>query len=150
MTEINSLVDLVGLGRPAVAVGQIVRITPEDLPIVDYPGNQGGPVQARIAVEPPLDRVFGWPPVLLAFENGDPVRPIIVGFVREKVKASALLSKSRRVRKLVFDAEEEILLRCGKSSVLLRRDGRIVIKGGDVVSRASGTNKVQGGAVRLN
>ncbi|MCC6418741.1 MAG: hypothetical protein IT429_10940, partial [Gemmataceae bacterium] len=49
-----------------------------------------------------------------------------------------------------FDAKEEIVLRCGKSSITLRKDGKVVVLGAEVVSRASGTNKIKGAAVRIN
>jgi hypothetical protein len=150
MTETSSVVDFIGVATSAMALGHIVRITPEDIPVVDYYGNPTGPLEARIATDPPAECSGNWPPVLLAFENGDPTLPVIVGFVRRTMKAGPRQWESRRVRKLVLGAEEEILLRCGKSSVLLRRDGKIVIKGGDILSRASGTNKVQGGTIRLN
>jgi Domain of unknown function (DUF6484) len=146
MTSIKSTRQVFRIGSPGVVVASIMGITPEDIPIVDYPGNPAGPMEARVATDLPSCHPDDWPPVLLAFENGDPLLPIVVGLVRRSVKPKP----AAPVRKLLFDAEEEVLLQCGKSSILLRRDGKIVIKGGNIVSRASGTNKVQGGAVRLN
>jgi hypothetical protein len=150
MARYNTVLDPSGLEAALFAVGRIVQITPEGVLVVDFPGNAAGPIEARVSIEPPEDPSDEWPPVLLAFENGDPLLPIVIGFVRRKMRATSAREGKRRVRKLVFDAEEEVVLQCGKSSVLLRRDGKIVIKGGNIVSRASGTNKVQGGVVRLN
>jgi hypothetical protein len=149
MKEISCGLDLAGVGTGAV-LGEIVRITQEDLPVVDYPGNLAGPIEARIAAEISSDGDGTWPPVVLVFENGDPTLPIIVGFVRRSMCSVSTLDGSRRAKRLVFNAEEEVLLRCGKSSVFLRRDGKIVIKGREIVSRAAGANKVQGATVRLN
>ena|SRR3974377_178929 len=143
MSQIDNLANLPGLA--VLILGRIVRSSPDDMPMVDYPGNPAGPLLARIATEMPSAPIETWPPVLLAFENGDPRLPIIIGFVRKKINR-----ERRRVPKLVFEAEDEVLLQCGKSSVLLRRDGKIIIKGGDIVSRASGSNKVRGATVRLN
>jgi hypothetical protein len=53
-------------------------------------------------------------------------------------------------RTLVFAAEEEIRLVCGKSSITLHKSGRVVIKGVEIVSRGTRTNKVKGGAVHIN
>jgi hypothetical protein len=50
----------------------------------------------------------------------------------------------------VFDAKDEIQLRCGKSSVTLRKDGKIEIKGTQIVSRASGVNRIKGASVAIN
>lgn len=147
-----------------VCVGWIVQVPPTNQPLVDFPGNPGGPVAARsiVAARPadgPEDPDHQ--PVLLVLEGGDPARPIIVGFVRDAFVSSSPLpaatvtaDRERAARlddkRLVFDAEEEIVLRCGKSSVTLRRDGRIVLKGTDIVSRASETNKIKGGTVAIN
>ena len=51
---------------------------------------------------------------------------------------------------LHLTARREIRLTCGKSSLQLRADGRVVIKGETVLSRARGANKVRGGAVLIN
>ena len=47
-------------------------------------------------------------------------------------------------------AEREIVLRCGKASITLRRNGRVVIRGTYVETRAEGVNRVQGGSVQIN
>ena len=99
--------------------------------------------------------------VLLAFDSGEPDRPVIVGLVRDTLQPDAVrpevsldLGKNRDVvvdgRRLVFEAKQEILLRCGKSSILLRRDGKVLIRGAHLVSRSSGPNRIKGGSISLN
>jgi hypothetical protein len=51
---------------------------------------------------------------------------------------------------VLLQGQERIELRCGKSSVTMTKEGKIVIKGVEVISRASGVNKVKGAAVRIN
>ena len=53
-------------------------------------------------------------------------------------------------QEMVLEARESIVLRCGKSSLTLRQDGRVLLRGVHVVSRASGRNKVKGGSVLIN
>lgn len=53
-------------------------------------------------------------------------------------------------RSLDLDASDEIRLTCGKSSLVLRRDGTVIIRGVTIVSRASQSNKVKGGTVSIN
>jgi hypothetical protein len=100
-------------------------------------------------------------PVLLFFENGDPSLPVIIGIVHSAVKDAAprqevvlQAKESKRIvmdgETLLLDAQEEITLRCGKSSVTLKKDGKIVLKGTDIVSRASRTNKIKGASVAVN
>lgn len=52
--------------------------------------------------------------------------------------------------RVVLNAEKEIVLRCGKSSITLRKDGRVLIRGADVVSRSSGPNRIKGASVQVN
>lgn len=52
--------------------------------------------------------------------------------------------------RLVLEAEKEIVLRCGKSSITLTADGRVNVKGKQLLSRADGQNRVQGASVQLN
>lgn len=53
-------------------------------------------------------------------------------------------------RRLDLEAADEIRLTCGKSSLVLRRDGTVVVRGVNVVSRASQSNKIRGGTISLN
>ncbi|MCI0400222.1 MAG: DUF6484 domain-containing protein [Gammaproteobacteria bacterium] len=144
-------------------VGRIVRLT-EGCALVDYPGNPGDPIKARSAITS-LD---GYPantvsdlPVLILFENGDPFLPIIVSVIHDEFvsavsPASATMSMGRPQavlldgKRVTLDATNEIVLRCGRSSVTLRSDGKIVVKGTQILSRASEKNKIKGASVSIN
>ena len=43
-----------------------------------------------------------------------------------------------------------VTLKCGDGSIAMRRDGKILIKGLDLVSHAARTNRVKGGSVAIN
>jgi hypothetical protein len=49
-----------------------------------------------------------------------------------------------------FEASREIVLRCGKASITLCSNGRLIIRGTYVETRSSGTNRIKGGAVLIN
>lgn len=53
-------------------------------------------------------------------------------------------------RQVVVHGTDEILLECGASSILLRKDGKIILKGAQIVSRASGRHKIRGASVQIN
>ncbi|MEM7056551.1 MAG: hypothetical protein AAF557_03110 [Pseudomonadota bacterium] len=55
-----------------------------------------------------------------------------------------------KIKRKVVEADSELVLRCGKSSVTLCADGRVTIKGKQLLSRAEGQNRVQGASVLLN
>jgi hypothetical protein len=45
--------------------------------------------------------------------------------------------------RITLDAEEEIVLRCGKA-------GKVLIRGEYILSRSAGANKIRGGSIQLN
>ncbi len=53
-------------------------------------------------------------------------------------------------KRIVFEADHEIQLKCGKGSILMDRQGKIVIRGTNLISRSSGMNKIKGAAVNIN
>jgi uncharacterized protein (DUF2345 family) len=65
----------------------------------------------------------------------------------EEPKPIEVLVDGKRV---VIDARDEIVLQCGKASITLRRNGRIVIRGTYVETRSQGTNRIKGGNVQIN
>jgi hypothetical protein len=52
--------------------------------------------------------------------------------------------------RLELKSEREIVLRCGKASITLTRDGKILIRGTYLLNRSVGTNRIQGGSVQIN
>jgi uncharacterized protein (DUF2345 family) len=47
-------------------------------------------------------------------------------------------------------AKDEIVLECGKASITLRRNGRVIVRGTHVETNSEGTNRIKGGHVRIN
>jgi len=93
--------------------------------------------------------------VVLAHEAGDPCRPIVLGLLngdagwplRESVGQVEVSADGER---MTVVAREQLVLRCGKASLLLRSDGRVEIRGETIVTQAAGANHVRGGSVQLN
>ena len=53
----------------------------------------------------------------------------------------------RRVR---LTARDEIVLQCGKASITLRRNGRVIVRGTYIETHSDGTNRIKGGQVQIN
>ncbi len=51
---------------------------------------------------------------------------------------------------LVIEARQSITLRVGDGSITIREDGKILIKGKDLVSHAKRLNRIRGGSVQIN
>ena len=87
--------------------------------------------------------------VVVLLEDGDAGRPIIVGVLQER---PVRLSRDVTVdgSRISLEAAVELTLKSGKASITLSGDGRIVIEGMEIVSRARGTHKVKGATVLIN
>jgi hypothetical protein len=53
-------------------------------------------------------------------------------------------------KRVVVEADRELVLKCGNASITLTRAGKIILRGTHLVSRSSGSNRVQGTQVRIN
>ncbi len=51
---------------------------------------------------------------------------------------------------LSIQAANSLTLQCGESSLTLRADGKVLLKGDDVVIRAKGTQRIRAGTVAIN
>jgi hypothetical protein len=51
---------------------------------------------------------------------------------------------------LVLEAKQTLTLRVGDGSITIREDGKILIKGKDLVSHAQRLNRIKGGSVSIN
>ncbi len=52
--------------------------------------------------------------------------------------------------RLAIRSTESLSLQCGESSIDLRADGKVMIRGDDVLVRAKGTKRIRAGTVSIN
>ncbi len=78
--------------------------------------------------------------VLASFATGA-TRPIVLGRVGPHRPQPDTLT---------LCAAESLSLRCGASSLELKADGKVLLKGDDVVVRAKGTQRIRAGHVAIN
>jgi hypothetical protein len=102
--------------------------------------------------------------VLVTFADGDPERAVILGVVADIPKrATATRSTAPALRGgaasgtpaeedgvVLVRGRESIELRCGAASNTLRKDGRIVVRGTNVLSRATEEQRIVGGTIHFN
>ncbi len=150
--------DLGGVGQtpgplPGPVVGWLVAHDARGL-CVDFPDNLAGPVAARAMQTLDLGAVATAiaqrTPVLLTFEHGRADRPIVLGLLHAPAPTQAPAIAHVDGKRIVLSAEDEIVLQCGRASITLRRNGRVVIRGVEVETRASGVNRIRGGSVAIN
>ncbi|RWP00945.1 MAG: hypothetical protein EOQ98_08000 [Mesorhizobium sp.] len=123
-------------------------------PLVVFPGNpEETALPARSLTELSSDMIGS--EVALLFENADPLRPLIVGRIVEPGKRHKIepVSEPHVVRDgetVKITASERLELRCGKSVIIMEKDGHLTIRGTYLVSHASASNHIRGGSVNLN
>jgi hypothetical protein len=148
-----------GVNNGVIRSGKIVQIDDQGRAIVDYAGNRHGPLMARSIMKSGVSKDAVGKEVLLVFDNDDLASPIIIGFIHaqlfDSAQTEAKLSAAKREvvidgESMVFDAQREIVLRCGAACIILHADGRMVLRGTELTSRASRTNKIKGGTVCIN
>lgn len=157
-------------------MGWLVGADNAGLPLIDFEGNETGPLAARRTVPLPPELLQGAAAsrlsVVLMFENGDPRLPLIVGL--EQVRSitpmlDALLSEPEPEpageaelpgalpveahvdgKRVTIEGADEVVLKCGHASITLRRNGKLIIKGTHVETHSAGVNRIKGGSVQVN
>lgn len=118
-------------------------------PLVVFPGNEKDhAIPARSLTR--LSAADVGAEVALLFEDGARDRPLIVGRIVEPARNDAAPLVVADGQTLRLTAQERIELRVGKSSIVMEKDGHITIRGTDLVSHASRSNRIRGGSVNLN
>lgn len=155
--------DQLSSAEPAVSMGGVkiatlVQVGEGGELLVAYAGGPG-PLAARTLL--PLGQEDCGREVLLAFEDGDGRRPVVVGCLQTGPhvgqEAQTLALERSDIDHLVVDgqavnirAQKEIVLQCGQASITLSRNGKVMIRGSKIISHASGVNKIKGAAVSIN
>jgi hypothetical protein len=98
----------------------------------------------QVADGPPLRLVVGEPVLLLL--SGSERRGYILGRILQPTTAEP----AEKPDELVLEASHSLTLRVGDGSITIREDGKILIKGKDLVSHATRRNRIKGGSVEIN
>jgi hypothetical protein len=146
-------------------VGKIVAVNKAGEVFVDFPGSTNNAVKARFTGSLNLNKLraaaSGRRDILIVFENSDPDLPIIIdtmhSMLDEVTETTAVVLEGEKPedimvdgRRITFDAQDEIVLRCGKSSITLTKAGKVLIRGAYLLSHSSGLNRIKGGSVQIN
>lgn len=132
----------------AAFVGKVLSVTGESVVRVVRLGGAGDEMEAALlhaGASPPLRLVPGDEVLVLVTAEGRPVVLGRIGPSADADRASASLPDE-----IVLEARKGMTLRVGEGSITLRADGRVLIKGKDLVSHARRMNRIRGGSVSLN
>ncbi len=160
-----------------VVIGVFIGVDTNGSPLVKY--DESSSSDAVVAITTlPIDPINVGRQVALMFVNGEADQPIIIGYIRSQLidmldamevapvtsmddfkrkdkdmENAALAGAEHAVidgKKVVINGDEEIILKCGDSSITLTKAGKIVIRGKYILNRSSGVNRILGGSVEVN
>lgn len=157
-----------------IIIGTLTTIDQQGQPLVNFTGNpKENPVSA-LSTQAITNSHIGRQ-VALLFANGELASPVIMGILHSPLHdllenyteptstRDASDSDSAKVetdlavddvlidgKKITFDAKEEIVLKCGESSITLTKSGKVLIRGKYLLNRSSGVNRIMGGSVQVN
>jgi hypothetical protein len=148
----TSAVEPPAAAAPAeVVIGRVVSIARNGAPLVDYPANPtGAPVRAVATAR--YDVLAVNAKVALMFVGGDRARPLAIGLVvsPEEEPAEQSPAPVQVEECLTLTASREIVLQCGRASIVLTRAGKVLVRGAYVSSRSSGMQRITGASVQIN
>ncbi|MCF6324603.1 MAG: phage baseplate assembly protein V [Gammaproteobacteria bacterium] len=158
----------VALGE--VIIGTLVAIDEQGRLRVDFPGSPVDEPLVAITTLGLRQQHLGRQ-VALLFANGDLHQPIVMGMIHsplqamldsyeQSVQANAdgvAIESDLNVddveingKRMVFEAQEEMVFKCGESSITLTKSGKVLIRGKYLLNRSSGVNRIMGGSVQVN
>ncbi len=155
-----------------IIIGTLVSVDNPGVPQVDFPGNvTRKPLVAMTTLG--ITQIHINRQVALLFSNGDIKKPVIMGLIHsplqdmlesfEQVQADEPENKKIELesnlkvddvlidgKKITFAARDQIILKCGESSITLTKAGKILIRGKYLLNRSTGVNRIMGGSVQVN
>lgn len=141
-----------GLETPAppatgnTTTGVFAGFDGDGMPLVTLGSDGGVILAARAAID--LTPGDAGAELVLMLDPADP-RPVILGRIRAP-RPQATADCTVDGKDVEISAERQIVLRCGRGSITIAASGKITLRGTHIVSRASGTNRIRGGAIQLN
>lgn len=138
---------------PTTVIGRLVGFDADGRPLVTLPGTDSAtPLPARSTQR--LHQSHLNSEVVLIFADQDRDQPIIIGCLIAPAPLTIASGPMSNVElngeRLELTAQDEIVLRCGKSSITLTQAGKVIIRGEYLLSRSSGVNRIKGGSVQIN
>lgn len=169
-TEIvnESLASEYNIAAGEIIIGTLVGLNDNGQALVDFAQNPASePLAAMSTTAVTQHQVTRQ--VALLFNQGDLKQPIIMGLIHSPLQAMLESFGQQNVtekielagdlniddvkvegNKVTFEAQEEMVFKCGESSITLTKAGKILIRGKYLLNRSSGVNRIMGGSVQVN
>ena len=147
MTERERLLDLATTAAAGTRVGRVTALLDEAILVTL------GPADAIVAcdlLEPPgvgARPLAEGETVLVVVPEGNGGRGVVLGRVLRPATGAAAEAPPEEI---LLEAKKGLTLKVGEGSITIREDGKVVVRGRDLVSHARRTNRIRGGTVSIN
>ena len=148
MADEKRLLEVVGSVGAGALLGKVAALLEEAVLVEAGPG--AGLLSCDVLEAPggsPL-RLAEGDTVLVVVPDSGAGRGVVLGRVARPDERSA--GAQAPPEEIVLEATKGLSLKVGEGSITLREDGRILIKGRELVSHARGRNRIRGGSVAIN
>jgi hypothetical protein len=125
-----------------IVIARVARVT-ESAVWVELPG-RATPVQATLSTVTLTALSAGAAVAVAVVPSSPDVQAVLLGPILGAVPDAELPNE------IVLEAKGKITLRCGKATLSLGADGNAALRGTNVTTRASATNRIRGGNVQIN
>ena len=147
MAEEKKLLDIATNACPGARVGRVAALL-DDAVLVSGTGDEMiacDVLEPRVPDTPPLAENDA---VLVVVPEGGSGRGVILGRVVRPGSPEA--GAKSPPDEILLEARKGLTLKVGEGSITLREDGKVLIRGRDLVSHARRLNRIRGGTVSIN
>jgi hypothetical protein len=130
---------------PGVLLGEVEDVDFDGKPVVRVAGKHARSAHVVWMRDAPSWRDCIGKRVVVGYTTADGETPIVLGLLDAPDSGTAAPP-----RKVHMKSSQELVIECGKAKIAMRADGRIEIRGGHLISRSTGPNKIKGGSVHIN
>jgi hypothetical protein len=139
-----------------VALGRILGIAQDGRISLSVPVIGGEPLWAsslcRISPEQ-IGQICA-----VQFIDGDATQPLVIGILLTQADSVAerratsvtVIEDDQSPKQLVLEAQERLVLRCGKAFITMTSDGNITMQGVYLYSRAQATHRIRAASLQAN
>ncbi len=141
---------LVGAAHPSqITRGLVIELLDSgDIIVgVTVPGERKFPCDCLEGSDAPLSNLAIGDHVLVLCPESGTDRGVVLGRISRHRSASA---KAPAKAHVAIEAAESLTLTCGESSLQMRKDGKLMVLGKDVLTRAKRTARIKAGSVAIN
>lgn len=140
-----------------IVIGTLAGLSESGMPLVTYDDKPAIEAQTLAYLH---EQDIG-KSVALQFVRGDVKRPIVMDVLKDpanlETAAAELRNAATTPMQAILDGKvieltalEQLTLRCGRASITLDANGHVEIRGIQILSRATGQNRIKGSSVSLN